>query len=229
MVLRRAALALVLLLAGCGVQRQVRTAPTTPVSAVPMVATSSPASPAPTVAPTASAPPRLAAALLARGDLPAGWTVQPVFDLSSLPPAMKSGCKPFDAYFRRAGAWASSSFTSGDGLTAVTEDIRSTTVTEAKRQLDDVRRVVEQCLTITMNDDNGDSYMLEVSEPKQILLGDDSYTLRFGGELFTYLNLVAIRQGGIVLTVMSSTPEPESPLLAKLAGDAYAKMRRTLG
>jgi len=39
---------------------------------------------------------------------------------------------------------------------------------------------------------------------------------------------VAIREGGTLLTIVSSTEVPESPMLAKFAGDAYAKMRRTL-
>ena len=226
MVLRRAALALVLLLAGCGVQRHGLVVPTAPVSARPVVATSAARPPTPSATAAASSRPYLGDALLTRDDLPAGWTVQPVPEVTDPRPG-QGGCSPYDALTRPPGQRAVITFSSGDST--LQEAILATTVPETKRQLALFRQVAEKCLTVTVHSDGGDSYMLEVSEPKQIVLGDDSYTLRLGGEYDGYMTTVMVRHGANLLMATSFVETPDSPLLAKFAQDAYAKMRRTLG
>jgi len=205
-VLRRAALILVLVLAGCGDPR--------PGPVVP--------------AGSASAPPSLTEALLTVDDLPAGWTPGPH---PTHPEQGSTGCPPYDALDHRPRPQAEVLFSSGDGRAQWYESILATTEPDAGRAVDAMRQIVEQCRTVTTYDGAGGKHVSQVSEvagADQIRLGEDSYTLRFGSESALYDTTVAIRQGGILLTVASFTETAQSPLLAEFAADAYAKMRRTV-
>ncbi|MCU7726467.1 hypothetical protein ODJ79_22275 [Actinoplanes sp. KI2] len=249
MVLRRIVLAAVLLMpAGCGVQRHGLVVPSAPATTPPAVSAAvSAAGPhTPTPAPStiaglvpsalvvsrSGAPPgqfdgvRLTDALLTLDDMPAGWTVgtstvnQTGFEVTN--------CPPYDRINAWPGVQAVIGFQAGDGRTQLVEGVLATTDADAKRLLATTRQMIVQCLTITIHDSGGNPHVLDVTEPAQARLGDDSYTLRLGSGQVFYDNTLVIRRGGLVVTVASLTNGPDAPLLAKFGRDALAKAERKL-
>jgi hypothetical protein len=228
--IRRLALMIPLLLAGCSIHVEAgRTSPDgggPPPSTVPNVpsaiAVENPAGP-----PVGFTTHQLQDALLDADDATPGWTVG-TSEINANDRA-STGCPPLD----RINNWPATKvvigFIAGDQQQQLVDGISAMTPEGAADVIRTSRSVVTSCRTLTVHDARGKPHFQDVTEPAFPKLGDETYAIRIGSADTAYFTTVVTRKRGILVTAASvSGPEAIPAGLEPFARAAVAKADQKL-